>query len=602
MKRSRRIAWWGAYGLGAAAVLAGLGWTTSRVLRLEAEEHKARIRGEEQEAMRLALWRLDSWLAPRIARESARPWFEYESYYPQRIAYDRRFEPIAEGEVLLPSPLLTFSSPLLPLHFQWRSKAGFTSPQVPPEQVLAEGVIACGPIPVDPDRRAQLASRTKDIDAALLDARLDAAEKALATAIVGNEEWIARNTGAAAGTSSRDDASDWRGRQTFNHLSQQQLDAPLDKRAYADLVESGAAETGPLVAMWLDAVSGGDPNDLVLVRRVRLDGESVVQGAFVDWIVLQRELAAQVRDIAESVRFRPAPGDAASDGARLASIPVVVELDAPVAVDRTPFAAPATTGLLIVWLASLGALGATGLALRASIANADRAGRFAASVTHELRTPLTTLRLYSDMLAEDMIEDPDLRRSYLETLRAEAARLGVLVENVLEWSRVEAGRVPADPRPTQIGALLERIEPVLRRRCDEAGASFDVRFDDDRSTMVATDLERIGHVVFNLVDNACKYAGARPTVRLVGRVLQREVELAVEDDGPGIAERLRGRVFRAFDRGERGPGDPVRGLGLGLAIAADVARGLGGRLRCERAASGGARIVLTLPRIGFGRG
>lgn len=590
MRRSKRIAWWSAYGLGAAAVVAGLAWTTVRVRTLEREEARAKRESERQETLRLALWRMDSWLGALFAREAARAWYEFEPYYPQTIAFNRLLEPIAEGEVLLPSPLLSFASEWLPLHFQWRAETGFTSPQVPGE--MSNAMIACGPIEPQEDCAARLAALAASADGGALLARLSAAEPAPLPAPAPRQDG-AWSTGGQ--TARKLDPDDFKSRAATGNYAQQAIiednrmrqmeKAPSEP---ATLERPPAPSIGPLTALRLPT------GEFAVARRVDLGDRVLVQGALLDWATLRSALLAQVADLVPGASLEPS--EDADEPLRLASLPV--RLLPPV--DATPAIAehPATPGLLLVWLAALGAIGATGLALRASIGAAVRTSRFASSVTHELRTPLTTFRLYSEMLADGMVADPERARSYLGTLRDESARLGLLVENVLAWSRAENGRAPAEPRATTVAALLAEVEPLLRRRAEEAGGAFEVVDRSGEGARVETDSARVRQILFNLVDNAAKYAmkgeGASSGIRLVAERRDDRLILAIEDDGPGVPAPIRRRIFRAFDRGVRGPGDAVRGLGLGLAISSELARGLGGRLRCADA-SAGARFELELP-------
>ena len=128
--KSRR-SWWLIYIVCAAVVAVTLAWITIVMLRLESAERSARAEMEHQESLRLALWRMDSWLAPRLAREAARPYFEYLPYYPQQRAYTNVLNPVTPSEVLAPSPLLTFESNIFLLHFQLTDDGVLTSPQVP---------------------------------------------------------------------------------------------------------------------------------------------------------------------------------------------------------------------------------------------------------------------------------------------------------------------------------------------------------------------------------------------------------------------------------------------------------------------------------------
>ena len=139
MKGLRR-SWWRVFGLGVVLALFTLGGITRLALDLEHAESCARAEADEQADLRIALWRMDSWLGPLLATEAARPFFEYLPYYPPERAYTRILQTIQPGEVLSPSPLLFFRSDVLSLHFQLASDgqdAGrLTSPQVPEGNLL----------------------------------------------------------------------------------------------------------------------------------------------------------------------------------------------------------------------------------------------------------------------------------------------------------------------------------------------------------------------------------------------------------------------------------------------------------------------------------
>ena len=123
--------WWVVYGACAVVVMLGLVWVTVTVVRLERAELRARTDAAHQEALRLALWRLDSWLAPLLASEAARPYFDYQPFFPQQRAYTAVLDPIEPGEVLTASPLLSFESEYFFLHYQMAPDGGLTSPQSP---------------------------------------------------------------------------------------------------------------------------------------------------------------------------------------------------------------------------------------------------------------------------------------------------------------------------------------------------------------------------------------------------------------------------------------------------------------------------------------
>jgi hypothetical protein len=111
--------------------LAAMGWLSHTVLRLDRAEEQSRRQAEIEENVRLALWRMDSALAPVIAQESARPYFAYSPFFPAERAYNKMFEALTKGDVLIPSPLLKDNSPYVLLHFQIEPDGSVTSPQAP---------------------------------------------------------------------------------------------------------------------------------------------------------------------------------------------------------------------------------------------------------------------------------------------------------------------------------------------------------------------------------------------------------------------------------------------------------------------------------------
>ncbi|MBM4113971.1 MAG: HAMP domain-containing histidine kinase, partial [Phycisphaerae bacterium] len=356
------------------------------------------------------------------------------------------------------------------------------------------------------------------------------------------------------------------------------------------------AVVGPMVPIWL----GHPPDRLFLARRVEQGAEAILQGVVVQWPELMQELLSRIQDLypGGEARLEPLDGDAPRGPGLLASLPIRFVPPSIRAV-TPPVSQGIVFGLAIVWIVSLGAIGTTALAMRSTLHAAQQTSRFASSVTHELRTPLTTFRLYAEMLSDGLIGDPEKSREYLRTLRDESTRLGLLVENVLAWSRLEEGRKAAEPRSMEAGALVADAEPVLRRRCEESGRSFSTRVEGmdgtDGAGAVRADPSRVRQILFNLVDNACKYAGDHARVEVSATRRNGSVVLAVDDDGPGVPASLRRSVFKAFDRGSLGPGDSVRGLGLGLSISLELAKSLGGQLHCTQSALGGARFELELP-------
>jgi signal transduction histidine kinase len=253
--------------------------------------------------------------------------------------------------------------------------------------------------------------------------------------------------------------------------------------------------------------------------------------------------------------------------------------------------------LLVAWVAVLAAVVAIGLVLRASLALSDRRGRFVSAVTHELRTPLTTFCLYSQMLADGLVEGEERRAEYLRTLRRESDRLASIVENVLVYARAAGRRREVEPSPVEglVRRVIEEQGPAAAR----AGMSLELDMEGVEGLQVGVDGPSLERILGNLIENACRYASGASDRRITVRVRPegRGVEVRVRDRGPGVAWRERHRVFMPFARGRDRRGEESGGLGLGLALARSVARSLGGEVRLARPGAGdaGAEFVVWLP-------
>jgi signal transduction histidine kinase len=234
------------------------------------------------------------------------------------------------------------------------------------------------------------------------------------------------------------------------------------------------------------------------------------------------------------------------------------------------------------------------LSLVALILNTERQSRqraqFAASAAHELRTPLTGLRLYSEML-RDGIDDPERSSRYADRIAEESERLSRVVTNVLGFTRLERGTLEVRTAAVDPVEVLSGIVERLRPATASNGASLEFDHSGFEGTVEA-DPEALGQIVQNLVDNAEKYGrestdrGILLTLRKVGET----IEIAVRDHGPGIAPELERRLFEPFTRGTS-PDQPA-GLGLGLALARELAKAQRARLEHVSPPDGGAMFIL----------
>ncbi len=223
-----------------------------------------------------------------------------------------------------------------------------------------------------------------------------------------------------------------------------------------------------------------------------------------------------------------------------------------------------------------------------------RERRFVGDVSHELRTPLTTLRASTDYLLEHSEDLTAPVRRATELLAADLEYLQRLVDDLLDLSRVEAGRVEMSWERLNLADLAREV--VARRtRAGETVVRVEVEADLGKLSTVA-DKQRLERVVGNLVDNALIHGGGEDvTVRVEAE--DGAVLLSVEDRGPGVppasAHRIFERFFKADPARRRGDG---RGSGLGLAIARENAHLHGGEIRVYNGREGGARFTLRLPR------
>ncbi len=348
---------------------------------------------------------------------------------------------------------------------------------------------------------------------------------------------------------------------------------------------------GPARPMWID-------DELLVMRQVKVGAEAQLHGSWIDWRVLQQQLYDEIGDLLPHARLVPTANDPQADVQHLlATLPVRLEPGSPPDAQTDAWRALAPS-LLLGWLGTLVAAIAVFGVLRWSLALSERRAAFVSAVTHELRTPLTTFRMYAEMLEEGMVDETK-RNRYVSTLRREADRLGGLVENVLAYSRVESERAPLTPETLRVDHLLERMRDRLEERAQAAAMQLDFELSDVPSdATVIVDPTAAEQILFNLVDNAAKYAPSRhePRVELsVSEAPRGRLAIAVRDHGPGIDPSERKTIFEPFSKARVHASGTKPGVGLGLALSRRLARQLGGDLRVE-AAEPGARFVLTLPR------
>jgi two-component system, OmpR family, phosphate regulon sensor histidine kinase PhoR len=232
---------------------------------------------------------------------------------------------------------------------------------------------------------------------------------------------------------------------------------------------------------------------------------------------------------------------------------------------------------------------------RRSEAEAAQKTSFVANVSHEFKTPLTTIRLYAELLEQGRVRDAAQGGDYLRTIARETQRLARLVNNALDFSRLEQGKKKYARDSVDLTVELNRLLDTLGPRLAEAGLVLH-RALPNAPLRATTDRDALEQIVLNLIDNACKYApeGGEVTVTLAPRPAG-GLEVRVADRGPGVPPEHRERIFEKFHRVDDALTAEKSGAGLGLSIARQLARGLGGELRYAARAGAGAEFILELP-------
>jgi PAS domain S-box-containing protein len=222
---------------------------------------------------------------------------------------------------------------------------------------------------------------------------------------------------------------------------------------------------------------------------------------------------------------------------------------------------------------------------------------FVSMVSHELRTPLTAIQGFAETIFDFWDElKPEQRRHYLTIILSEAERLGRLVTNFLDISRLEAGGVRLKPAPVDLADLARRAATLFKEHPSKAAVLVEFAPGSEKAW---ADEEQLYRVFVNLLSNALKYSpeGGRVTVR--GSGAGPEAEVSVEDQGPGMPPQAQERLFQKFYRA----GDPVSrktpGTGLGLAICRNILAAHGGRIWAESAPGKGSAFKFSFPREGL---
>jgi signal transduction histidine kinase len=619
----------------AGLVAGGLGWATVAALSVEREQIAEHAEAEHASKIRLALWRLDSRIAPLLAREDSRPFDHYSAVSSPPLAFHNSGLAAAPGSFVVPSPLLHIDLPeWMLVHFQADPVQGWDSPEVLSEALarrLNNDHVKTPLNNVTAARRARLKTLSNGLS--IPELRQAALEHSSATTF---NETSLRLSPYVANNDVTQNGMTLNQNPYLNPLTQQAMNnyaeygarklqqtqrtnetrnskeganeeiAVLNSNRDGDgwfgfkpsknaLITETRVQLRPLTPFWMPVRDSDD--HLLVVRLVKLNDREICQGIVLDDAYLTAELRKEVADLFPDARILPVKESVLPHPDRtMTALPF--ELD-PGPAPPPPQAGwtPLRVGLSLAWSAALIALLAVGLGGWSLIDLSERRIRFVSAVTHELRTPLTTLRLYLDMLMNGLVRDEKQREEYIATLHAEAERLNRLVGNVLDFSRLEKQRPKLIYSPVSVADLLAHLQTTWQTRCTTAGKELILDSSLPADAVLHTDAELLQQVLGNLIDNACKYShsAADRRIWLRARQVHQRLTFEVEDRGPGVPLSERRSIFWAFRRG-RNADVTAGGVGLGLALAKRWARLLGGHLSLAATpAEGGACFRLELP-------
>ncbi len=248
--------------------------------------------------------------------------------------------------------------------------------------------------------------------------------------------------------------------------------------------------------------------------------------------------------------------------------------------------------LLLVVIA-LG-LGATYRLVKRESEMARLKSDFVANVSHDLKTPLSLIRMFAETLEMNRVGDDTTRREYYAVITRESERLTRLIDNVLDFSRIEGGRQRYDIVPGAVEPVVQEVLEAFRYPLAQQGFKVDVEIAPDLPD-VPIDTDAVKQALANLIDNAIKYSGEHRRLRVAARCAGDEVLIDVADEGIGVPPGETQRIFEKFYRIGRSETQGRRGSGVGLALVKHIVEAHGGRVTVDSRVGRGSCFTLHFP-------
>ncbi len=562
----------------AAALIVGLGLLLQRGLESTAREQTYR----HQAVAERIFDEMERELSALVAAEEARPFLHWSHYYVPDTQ-------IAENTGLSRSPLAT-----------------------PPEELHLVGYFQINPdgdfvTPLRPDLPAPR-------DASATDPKIAALEQELrrVTDRLGDTPRAPAGVGETGQAQSDPPPVDFRMQQALNTGAAQRAERTSKRISTGSTQFSNFAGAGSTDRSALDVVISplegrADEHNVLLSRSVSIAGRDWIQGLALRRRLLEKHLKENVAADEEigpyvTIEWRQTSEEATAGAYRFFHrfAEPFDALETTLTLAALPGTGSGSRNWLLAVSAIVAAIGIAGLAAiyrmtTTSLRYAQQRNDFVSAVTHELRSPLTTIRMYSEMLDQGIVEEGK-RKEYYRIMRAEGERLNRLVEDVLTFGRLERGTPAADGETVEVKRVLDDVLEVLEPQAIAAGLDLAVDVSGEAAG-VRVDRDALVRIMTNLLDNAIKFSsdGSRNSVEIKADLFEGELSLEVHDGGPGVPDALIPHIFEPFVRGDNELTRKTGGTGIGLALVDGLVRDLDGRVEARNHPRGGLEVTVVLP-------
>lgn len=225
---------------------------------------------------------------------------------------------------------------------------------------------------------------------------------------------------------------------------------------------------------------------------------------------------------------------------------------------------------------------------------AEMRSQFIASVSHELKTPLTSIRIFAETLLMGRAKDPQASQEYLDTIVNESHRLTRLLNNVLDFSKIEKGKRTYHKEPVCLSEIIDMVTQTMQYLLKQEDFNLNVHIEDDLPN-VCVDQDAIAQAIINLLSNAMKYSGESDQIDLRVENTGDHVVIEVSDHGIGIAPAQQKCIFEKFYRVQSEQNQRIPGAGLGLALVFHIIDAHDGRIEVQSAPGKGSTFSIHLP-------